>query len=128
MVSIRKYPRRLHFAVAFGLTLAITLGLWWGLGGRFTWPVGLGCWLVAINVVTFGYYGYDKGKAEEGSRRVPEVVLHSLSGLGGSPGALAAMKLFRHKTIKGPFRVVFWAIVLLQLALIAWLIKLTWWS
>ena len=34
------------------------------------------------------------------------------------------MRTFRHKTIKGRFRFVFWAIVVLQLVLIGWL---GWW-
>lgn len=80
-------------------------------------------WLAAVNLVTFGYYGYDKFCARRGARRVPEVVLHGLSLVGGSPGAYVAMRTFRHKTIKGSFRLVFWSIALLQLAL---LLALAW--
>lgn len=124
----RRSPRRYHFAIALVSTLVIGIGLWWGLGARSTLPVALGCWIVAINIVTFAYYGYDKAQCRPGGRRVPEVVLHALGGLGGSPGGLAAMNLFRHKTIKGPFRIVFWGIVIVQIALVVWLMKLVWWS
>jgi uncharacterized membrane protein YsdA (DUF1294 family) len=71
--------------------------------------------------VAFAYYGVDKFQARRGRRRVPEVVLHGLAVVGGSPGAYAAMQVWRHKTIKGRFRLVFWLIVALQLALILWL-------
>lgn len=102
------------------------MALWWLLGGKNTWPVWLTCWLVAINVVAFGYYGYDKAQAGNGGGRVPEVVLHGLSALGGSPGAFLAMHLFRHKTIKGGFRILFWCIVVLQIGLCAWLVTSAW--
>jgi uncharacterized membrane protein YsdA (DUF1294 family) len=101
--------------------------LWWFLSGRLTWFAWTGCWLAAVNVVTFGYYGYDKGRSKGEQGRVPETVLHGLSALGGSPAAWAAMSFFRHKTIKGKFRILFWCIVVLQLLLVAWIIKLIWW-
>jgi len=48
--------------------------------------------------------------------------LHTLAAVGGSPGALLGMSLFRHKTIKGKFRILFWCIVALQVSLGAWAI------
>jgi uncharacterized membrane protein YsdA (DUF1294 family) len=79
------------------------------------------CWLLWLNLLTFCYFGYDKRCACLGSRRIPELTLHGLSFLGGSPGAFVAMRAFRHKTIKGRFRFVFWLIVVLQLALFCFL-------
>jgi len=73
-------------------------------------------YLASINVVTIAYYGHDKLMAQHRGRRVPELVLHGLAIAGGSLGAFAGMKLFRHKTLKGTFRVVFWSIVAVQLA------------
>jgi uncharacterized membrane protein YsdA (DUF1294 family) len=91
-------------------------------------PVWLGCWLASVNVVTIGYYGFDKARARGSEGRVPELVLHGLSALGGSPGAYLAMSLFRHKTVKGSFRILFWCIVILQASLAAYVAKLLWWS
>jgi uncharacterized membrane protein YsdA (DUF1294 family) len=105
--------------------LAGTAALWWGLSGQADWRHGLGCWLVAVNVTAFGYYGFDKGRAQSARSRVPEAVLHGLTAAGGSLGAYAAMRAFRHKTIKGRFRILFWCIVVLQVAVILWVIK--WW-
>ncbi len=54
-------------------------------------------------------------------RRIPELVLHGLAVAGGSPGAYAGMRWFRHKTVKGRFRLVFWSIVIVQLGVIGWI-------
>jgi uncharacterized membrane protein YsdA (DUF1294 family) len=75
---------------------------------------------VAINLTTTAYYGYDKLQAIRAGRRVPERVLHGLALGGGSLGAYLGMRLFRHKTLKGSFRRVFWVIVVLQAALVGW--------
>jgi uncharacterized membrane protein YsdA (DUF1294 family) len=80
-----------------------------------------------VNPVTFIYFGYDKLQARRGGSRIPEIVLHTLALAGGSPGAFLAMTAFRHKTIKGTFRLVFWCIVVLQTLLLAWLAKIHWW-
>jgi uncharacterized membrane protein YsdA (DUF1294 family) len=45
-------------------------------------------------------------------------VLHGLALAGGSLGCYAGMRAFRHKTIKGTFRIVFWVIVVLQALLV----------
>jgi uncharacterized membrane protein YsdA (DUF1294 family) len=61
-------------------------------------------YLVAVNVVTFVFYGLDKWKARRGRWRIPEAALLWLAVLGGSVGALLAMWLFRHKTKHNKFR------------------------
>jgi len=75
-------------------------------------------YLISINLATFLFYGYDKLIAGSSLLRVPEWVLHSLSIGGGSPTGLIAQKVFRHKTIKGSFQFVYWAIVILQVIII----------
>jgi uncharacterized membrane protein YsdA (DUF1294 family) len=105
----------------FGVILLTVLLLTF-LGRHGHWPWLLGSWLVAINAVTIGYYGFDKGCAGRGTGRVPELVLHGLSLLGGSPGAYFAMQTFRHKTNKVRFRVVYWSILALQIVLLGVLV------
>lgn len=68
----------------------------------------------AINVATFMLYGIDKLLAAMGFRRVPERTLHLVAFLFGSPGALAAMYAFRHKTRKTSFQFVLAVLVLVQ--------------
>jgi uncharacterized membrane protein YsdA (DUF1294 family) len=75
--------------------------------------------LVAVtSCACFAAYGLDKRLAAVGGRRVPERTLHLLALLGGWPGALLGRRLFRHKTRKVPFRVAFWAVVLLHAGLV----------
>ncbi|MGD8217897.1 DUF1294 domain-containing protein [Pseudomonas thivervalensis] len=67
-----------------------------------------------VSVVAFLLYWSDKRKARVDAWRTPENVLHALELAGGWPGALLAQQLFRHKTRKVSFQVVFWFIVLLH--------------
>lgn len=60
-------------------------------------------WLVAINAWTMLRFRQDKMRAIAGGRRIPEADLLGLALMGGSPGAFAARRLFRHKTRKEPF-------------------------
>lgn len=98
----------LLFALASVLDRPASLVLW------------LGFWIIALSIAAFGLYGYDKTQALNSGLRIPEAVLHLLSVLGGSPGAFVAMRLFRHKTSKPRFQIIFWLIVLVQLALLGW--------
>lgn len=117
---------RFHFLLAGGLAVLGTVLLWWLLSGQWTWYHWLGSWLVAINVLTFGYYGYDKGRSRSQRSRIPEVLLHTLTAIGGSLGAFLGMHVFRHKTIKGKFRILFWCIVTLQTLLALLILKMLW--
>jgi len=74
-----------------------------------------------LSLLTFAWYGRDKYAARTGNRRTPEKTLHLLALLGGWPGALAAQQLFRHKTRKKPFRLLFWATVLLNCGAVVFL-------
>jgi uncharacterized membrane protein YsdA (DUF1294 family) len=76
-------------------------------------------WLIAVTVVTFCTYGFDKSAAGSGRRRVPEKVLLALAFAGGTAGAMLGMRLFRHKTVKSSFRIKFLLVVVLQIALVA---------
>ena len=79
-------------------------------------------WIIAVSIASFITYGYDKSIAGHDKTRVPEVVLHALTALGGTIGSFAAMQIFRHKTQKKPFQVVFWGIVAVQVILIVFLL------
>jgi uncharacterized membrane protein YsdA (DUF1294 family) len=119
-------PHTFHAAVALALTLALTLALFMLFKLQAAWYTLLACWLGAVTVTTFGYYAYDKARARGTRSRIPEAVLHGLALAGGTLGALLAMWLFRHKTIKGSFRLVFWTIAVLQVGLVAALCYRLW--
>ena len=74
-------------------------------------------YFVGMSVITFMFYGYDKRQSQSNRSRVSEVVLQTLAFLGGTPGAFLGQLFFRHKTKKLRFRIVFLAIVLLQILL-----------
>ena len=63
------------------------------------------------SVLAFVLYWYDKQQARAGQWRTPEKVLHGVELLGGWPGALVAQQMFRHKTRKLSYQLVFWLIV-----------------
>ncbi|WP_210638975.1 DUF1294 domain-containing protein [Pseudomonas sp. Tri1] len=67
-----------------------------------------------VSLVAFLLYWSDKRKARADAWRIPENVLHAVELAGGWPGALLAQQVFRHKTRKVSFQVVFWFIVLLH--------------
>src|SRR5262249_28382543 len=111
---LKRRPVLVTAGLALGLAMAVTVALSTGLFRVWSiWP-WLVCWFFAVNVITVATYGLDKWIAQRGGWRVPEATLFLLAFLGGSPGALLAMRVFRHKTVKGSFRIVFWLIVALQ--------------
>ena len=61
-------------------------------------------YLLAINVIAFCSFGWDKLCAQKGWWRVRERTLLDLSLLGGSIGAVFGQQFFRHKTQKKSFR------------------------
>lgn len=79
---------------------------------------------VAMNVLAFLAYGFDKARARGGGRRVRETTLHLLAVLGGWPGALLAQAVFRHKTVKRSFRAVFWCTVAVNVGAVAAIVYL----
>jgi uncharacterized membrane protein YsdA (DUF1294 family) len=75
---------------------------------------------VVCSTIAFILYGIDKRRAIRKQPRISERTLHLLSILGGWPGAHLAQQLFRHKTLKVSFRLVFWLTVAIHLIIIGW--------
>ncbi len=69
---------------------------------------------IAVSFFTFLAYRTDKMRAQAGEWRIPEATLHFSELLGGWPGGFLAQRKYRHKTAKGSYQFVFWAIVLLH--------------
>lgn len=100
---------------ALALALALLVMLLLATQLKITW---VAAWLIAISAVAFLIYGYDKQIAGTDRMRVPERVLLLLAFVGGTPGALVGMQVFRHKTTKQPFQQQFWLTVLVQIILV----------
>lgn len=79
-------------------------------------------YLLSISVVTLVMFAADKLAARSSWRRVPERTLLKLCLAGGSFGGAVGMMLFRHKISKPSFLKRYFAVVSLQVILIAlWL-------
>jgi uncharacterized membrane protein YsdA (DUF1294 family) len=74
--------------------------------------------LALVNLWTILRFWQDKQRARAGKRRIPEGDLLGLALVGGSPGALLARHLFRHKTRKEPFSTQLMVIAVLQIGAI----------
>ena len=79
-------------------------------------------YLAVINVATFFTYGIDKLKARKNKCRVREASLLLLAVLGGSIGALLGMKVWHHKTMHKKFKYGVPAIIVVQIAVIGYLL------
>lgn len=75
---------------------------------------------LVMSFVTFCVYALDKYKAKHGMWRIPEATLHVMELCCGWPGALAAQRIIRHKSVKTSFRIVFWLMVIVNLAVVVW--------
>ena len=78
-------------------------------------------WLAAINVAGFALMGLDKWKAKRGAWRIPEKTLFLVALLGGTPGVMAGMRCFRHKTKHWQFSKGLPVLLTVQIAAAAWL-------
>lgn len=74
----------------------------------------------AASVISFVTYCVDKHAAEKGAWRVSENSLHMMALCCGWPGALAAQRIIRHKTLKKSFQRIFMACVSLNIAGFVW--------
>ncbi|BCX68415.1 DUF1294 domain-containing protein [Pseudomonas izuensis] len=99
----------LVFAILCALPLFGSMSMW--LRGVSLIPLAA---YGIVSVAAFLLYWSDKRKARADRWRTPENVLHALEFAGGWPGALLAQQVFRHKTRKVSFQLVFWLIVLLH--------------
>ena len=110
-----RLPRIILGVVALLLVAALAMLHWI--------PVELAAAYGFLSVISLLAYRVDKAAARRGEQRVAESGLHLLDLLGGWPGALVAQAVFRHKTIKRPFQVMFWLTVLVNLAAVAWWLR-----
>ena len=81
----------------------------------------LGIYLLFVNLWAFALMGIDKRRAKKDVWRVKEKTLFLPVLLGGGVGGILGMKMFRHKTKHWYFRFGFPAILILELAGVAFL-------
>lgn len=100
------------------LLLALTFTTTWSF--YFTW-------VLSLSVTTFSLFGLDKSLAVANQKRVPEIVLHLFTLMGGFVGQAVGRAVFRHK-ISREKRVVFNVMLLLAVALHAGIVYLLYFS
>lgn len=106
----------LLFAMTFLAYVTIAM-----LAGQLPELVFWSYWLASA--MTFIVYRRDKSAAIRYQSRTPEKTLHLLALVGGWPGAILAQRLFRHKSKKLSFQIIFWATVMLNCLALAWLLS-----
>lgn len=111
--------RRTGTRTIIGSLFLILLMLGW-LVGKIPSVVALAYAVMSVAAIVL--YGIDKSAARNNRWRTQESTLHVAALIGAWPGALIAQDLFRHKSRKTPFQVVFWTTVVLNCAGIAWLL------
>ena len=113
MIVLKRRMKILRRLVA----VAVAIGL-----GAFVLPTAgiLRLYKLALGLITFILYGYDKAQACSSGWRVRERTLHVLEFLGGWPGALIGQHFFQHKTTKLSYQITFWLIVIVH--------QLLWWA
>ena len=79
-------------------------------------------YLLLINAAGFILMLVDKFKAKKNLWRIPEATLMTVAALGGSIGSLLGMYTVRHKTKHVKFTVGIPAILILQIALVLFII------
>ena len=72
-------------------------------------------YLLLVNAAGFLLMLVDKIKAKKNLWRIPEATLMGVAAIGGSIGAIAGMKLFRHKTKHAKFYIGLPVILALQI-------------
>ncbi|MEN6308803.1 MAG: DUF1294 domain-containing protein [Anaerohalosphaeraceae bacterium] len=108
-------PYKFYFLISLILFVPIGITLWYSTDIHPLW-----IYLVTLSLITFLFYGYDKYQAIGHKSRIPEAVLHLLVLAGGTAGAFAGQLVFRHKTKKLSFRMLFIIIAVLQAGLVLW--------
>ena len=79
-------------------------------------------YLLTVNALSLYFMLADKCKARKNAWRIPEATLMGLAASGGSLGAWLGMQLFRHKTRHPKFFIGIPLLLVLQTALLLWII------
>lgn len=87
--------------------------------GQIIVPV-LAVYVIASGVA-FKLYANDKAAARGDRWRTRETTLLAAGLCGGWPGALIAQRVYRHKSRKTSFQIVFWVTVFMNLVALGWI-------
>ena len=80
-------------------------------------------YLACVNLALFVIFGIDKKRAVRHRWRIPESTMFFLAAIGGCPGGILGMLVFRHKTMHKGFTIGFPLILAAQIILIVLLFR-----
>ena len=110
-------PYVFYIGLSIGI-VAITTYLMWS---QFHLSLSVST-LLGINAAALICMGLDKSLARSDSMRIPEVVLYLIALVGGVPGLLVGVHVFKHKTRKAAFQFVLLVIVVAQLVVMRFVV------
>ena len=106
-------PYIFYGSYAVGVAALVTYLMW----GWFGLTPGKSA-LIGINAAGLIGMGLDKSLATSAAMRYPEVILYLVALLGGGPGILVGMHVFKHKSRKAAFQFVILLILVAQIAVL----------
>lgn len=108
-------PRQANSGIFIGLVTAVFIGylIISALRGNVQ-PIVLGIYAIASAIAFIAYF-IDKNAAVRRKWRTEETTLHALALLCGWPGAYAAQRIIRHKSVKESFQSTFVTTVVLNI-------------
>lgn len=110
-------PYVFYIGLSVGIVVVMTYLIW----SEFQVSLSVSA-LLGINAAALVYMGFDKSLARSEAMRVPEVVLYLIALIGGVPGLLVGVHVFKHKTRKAAFQFVLLLIVVVQLVVMRFLV------
>ena len=106
-----------HRLILAGALITLAAGTW-----LHWWPLAVTLAFAGMGALSFIAYALDKSAANQNLQRTQEKTLHLFDLLCGWPGGLLAQQVFRHKTRKSSFQIVFWLTVVVNCAALFWLV------
>ena len=100
--------------VYLSVVALLVFPVWWWFVKLGNFPALLFWVFAGMSSFVFILYGLDKWAAKREAQRTPEKTLQFCALLGGWPGALLAQQVFRHKSRKRSFQIIFWFTVVLN--------------
>lgn len=111
--------------IIFNFSLAIAVWFCSALLGSvflLDFPLLACVFYLAISMVTYIVYAFDKHAMLVGGWRIPEISFHILNLFGGWVGALFAQSFMHHKYHDLGFKFLFWSTLVLNIMLFCWLL------
>lgn len=123
----RRVWRKDHYSIETGTLVMGMVAAWFLIGitvlsvtGHI--PFTVPGYYAGVSAISFAAYAWDKRRAGQGGRRIPEATLHFYDLCGGWPGGIVAQQMLRHKRRKASFMAVTATILVIHLTGWVWFV------